>query len=146
MPTESSIRSTTGMRRWPISAAGRDGDVERILSTYRDAGNSGEMARWARQTGLPLIEGFTAFWRGDFGAAAEKLHGARYIVNSFGGSHAQRDVIDWTLTEAALRGGVSGLAEALANERLALKPHSPVNRDFLIRARSAGEEQLHKAA
>jgi hypothetical protein len=55
-------------------------------------------------------------------------------VNEFGGSHAQRDVIDWTLTEAALRGGLTSLAEALAHERLALKPHSPVNRAFLRRA------------
>ncbi len=51
-------------------------------------------------------------------------------MNTFGGSHAQRDVIDWTLTEAAIRGGERRLAEALANERLALKPHSPLGRRF----------------
>ena len=58
-------------------------------------------------------------------------------MGAFGGSHAQRDVIDWTLTEAALRGGLRPMAEALANERLALRPHSPVNRAFLTRARAA---------
>ena len=79
-----------------------------------------------------------AFWRRDYGRAAETLHGARHIVNRFGGSHAQRDVIDWTLTEAAVRGGLTDLAEALAQERLALKPHSPVNRRFLERARALG--------
>ena len=76
-----------------------------------------------------------AFWRGDHATAVAKLHGTRFIANSFGGSHAQRDIIDWTLTEAAIRGGMTGMAEALANERVALKPHSPVNRDFLGRAR-----------
>lgn len=125
--------------------AGRDDEVERILSTYRQTENGGETARWSRQTGLPLIEGFSAFWRGDYATAATKLHGARYIVNSFGGSHAQRDVIDWTLTEAAVRGRVDGLAEALANERVALKPHSPVNRSFLARAQTAGESQREAA-
>ena len=40
-----------------------------------------------------------------------------------------------TLTESAIRGGMPGMAEAIANERVALKPHSPVNRDFLGRAR-----------
>jgi hypothetical protein len=55
------------------------------------------------------------------------------VANRFGGSHAQRDVIDWTLTEAAVRGGMRNLAEALANERLAQKPHSPINRRFLAR-------------
>ena len=58
----------------------------------------------------------------------------RSIANRFGGSHAQRDVIDWTLTEAALRAGLDDLAEALAHERLALKPHSPVNLGFASRA------------
>ena len=90
----------------------------------------------------PLVEGFAAFWRGDHEAAAGFLHGARFIANSFGGSHAQRDIIDWTLTEATVRGGLTGMAEALASERLALKPHSPVNRSFLRRAReNAAPEQ-----
>ena len=99
-----------------------------------------ETAGWARATGLPLIEGFTAFWRGDYAIAVEKLHPARAIVNSFGGSHAQRDIIDWTLTEAAIRGGQREVAEALAQERLALKPRSPVNKRLLARARKAGSQ------
>jgi hypothetical protein len=117
--------------------AGRNSEVDRIIAAFRksaDGSDGSDVTRWGRQTALPLTEGFVAFWRGDYRAAAEHLHGARYIVNSFGGSHAQRDIIDWTLTEAAVRGGLTNLAEALANERLALKPHSPVNRSFLARA------------
>jgi hypothetical protein len=56
------------------------------------------------------------------------------IANRFGGSHAQRDVIDWTLTEAALRGKRQTVAEALARERLAQRPHSGMNRQSLRRA------------
>ncbi|GAA3534044.1 tetratricopeptide repeat protein [Zobellella aerophila] len=112
--------------------AGREPELERILQACRAAGReTGEVAAWTRETGLPLIEGFVAFWRGDYPLAAEKLHGARHIANRFGGSHAQRDIIDWTLTEAAVRGGLNDLAQALAHERLALKPHSAVNRRFL---------------
>jgi tetratricopeptide (TPR) repeat protein len=119
--------------------AGRDREVQAIRAAYRaDAVSGTESARWARDIGLPLIEGFAAFWQGDYQTAADRLHGARYIVNGFGGSHAQRDVIDWTLTEAAVRGGLTDLAEALAHERLALKPHSPINRGFLSRARRGG--------
>lgn len=118
--------------------AGRDADADRLIAAYRAAAGDGpETARWARRTGLPLIEGFAAFWRADYETAAERLLGARAIVGSFGGSHAQRDVIDWTLTEAAVRGGLRPLGERLARERLALKPHSPVNRRFLERARAA---------
>ena len=116
-------------------------NIDRILKVQRADGDGGsEAAEWGRRTAVPLIEGFVAFWRGDYQVAAEHLHGARYIANSFGGSHAQRDVIDWTLTEAAIRAGRKDLAEALANERAALKPHSPVNRWFLERARLAGAE------
>ncbi|MGF1610458.1 MAG: tetratricopeptide repeat protein [Kiloniellales bacterium] len=131
--------------------AGREAEVERILSAYRDnASDSVETALWAREIGRPLVEGFAAFWRGDYETAVERLHPARFIANRFGGSHAQRDIIDWTLTEAALRGGLKDLAEGLANERLALKPHSPVNRSFLSRAqvgeKGSGEKAKQQAA
>jgi tetratricopeptide (TPR) repeat protein len=116
--------------------AGRHRDVERMLAAQRaDSPVRNEAAKWSRETGLPLVEGFAAFWHGNYDGAIEHLHGARYIANGFGGSHAQRDVIDWTLTEAALRGRHGALAEALAHERLALKPYSLVNREILSRAR-----------
>ena len=115
--------------------AGRIDDVYRLLAQYNmDSASTAEAAAWARTTGKDLIEGFAAFHRGDHEAAAEQLYTARHIVNTFGGSHAQRDIIDWTLTEAALRGGMSDLAEAMANERLAHKPTSPLNRRLFDRA------------
>jgi tetratricopeptide (TPR) repeat protein len=121
--------------------AGRQTDVERILGRYREEAPAGtEAGRWAQQTGRALIEGFAAFWRGDYEAAVERLHGSRHIANAFGGSHAQRDVIDWTLTEAAVRAGLPDLAEALAHERLALKPRNPINRSFLSRSRTVQGE------
>ena len=88
---------------------------------------------------MPLIEGFAAFWRGAHEEAVAKLYPARYIANSFGGSHAQRDVIDLTLAEAALRGGLSAAAASLANERLAAKPHSRANRALRSRGRTLGK-------
>jgi hypothetical protein len=114
--------------------AGRTSEVDRIVSAYREGAETSEAARWGRQTALPLVAGFTAFWRGDYEGAAGLLHGARSIANSFGGSHAQRDIIDWTLAEATVRGGLTAMAEAIANERLALRPHSPVNQSFLSRS------------
>jgi len=116
--------------------AGREGEVDRVIAALeRSATGDADTAVWARTIGLPLVRSFRAFWRGDYRGCAESLHPARSIVNQFGGSHAQRDVIDWTLTEAAVRGHLTALAEALANERLALKPHSVINRAFLRRAR-----------
>jgi hypothetical protein len=125
--------------------AGRHSEVDRIVAAYRNTNVASDVAHWGQQTAVPLVEGFAAFWRGDYRAAADRLFRARFIANSFGGSHAQRDIIDWTLTEAAVRGGLNDLAEALANERLALKPRSPVNKSFLTRA-EASASRHRKAA
>lgn len=115
--------------------AGREQDVERALQACRAAASEDdENSRWAASIGLPLIEGFTAFWRRDYSTAIDRLHGVRHFAYAFGGSNAQRDIIDWTLTESALRGGQSALAQALAQERLALKPHSLPGRGMLARA------------
>ncbi len=115
--------------------AGQDRKVEALLARHRDPGDpESESASWARTTGCALIEGFRAFWQGEYDAAVAALHPARYIANSFGGSHAQRDIIDWTLTEAALRSRSAGMAGAMVNERLAAKPHSPLVHGFLKRA------------
>jgi len=114
--------------------AGRNADVDRIVEAQRRGDPDLETGEWARRIGLPLTEGFTAFCNGDYRLAVEKLHPCRFIANAFGGSHAQRDLIDWTLAESAVRGGLRGVAEALARERLALKPHSAINRQLLARA------------
>jgi len=116
--------------------AGEEQKVARVITaltenSVRDA----ETAQWAKMTALPLIAGFSAFWKGNYRAAVEALHTVRYTANQFGGSNAQRDIIDWTLSEAALRGNLRDMAMSLANERFALKPHSPVNRQFLDQTR-----------
>lgn len=125
--------------------AGRDHDVERTVAALRKSAATGsETGRWARDYGLPLIEGFTAFWRADYAKAAERLYAARFITNAFGGSDAQRDVIDLTLAESALRGGFEHLAQALVNERVALRPRSLFNpRD---RSREPGKARTKRQA
>jgi tetratricopeptide (TPR) repeat protein len=115
--------------------AGRDARLDELLATMeRHAAEAPDTARWIRAVGLPLTRGFIAFWRGRYDACVDALHPLRFVANQFGGSHAQRDVIDWTLTEAAVRAGLPGVATALAHERAALKPHSAVTRSFVRRA------------
>lgn len=54
---------------------------------------------------------------------------------SFGGSHAQGDLLDLTLIEAARRAGEAGLAQALWAERLDRRPATPLSQ--LLRTRAA---------
>ena len=91
------------------------------------AKGSGTNAMMAREVGLPACLGFAAFGRGDYAEAVARLLPVRGKANRFGGSHAQRDVFSWTLVEAALRLGDKRLADAMAAERLAAKPDSPLN-------------------
>jgi hypothetical protein len=56
------------------------------------------------------------------------------MTHRLGGSFAQRDIIGWTLLEAALRSKRFDLALGLANERTALKPTSVQNWRAVARA------------
>lgn len=115
--------------------AGQEAAVERRLATMRDtAAATGETAAIYRDVGIPLVEGLFAFHRGDYAQAVETLMPIRFDVWRIGGSHAQRDVVAWTLTEATIRGRIAKAALALAHERIALRPRSVVNRQFLSRA------------
>jgi hypothetical protein len=124
--------------------AGADATLDALLATMeRHSGGTADTAGWIRAVALPVARGFVAFWQGRYTECVETLHPLRYIANQFGGSHAQRDVIDWTLTEAAIRANLPDVAAALAHERAALKPHSVVNRGFLRRAgQHVSEESL----
>jgi hypothetical protein len=90
--------------------AGRAGEADRIIEAYRTSAAASDASAWGKAIAIPLVEGFAAFWRGEYQTAADRLHGARYIANTFGGSHAQRDIIDWTLAEATVRGGLTAIA------------------------------------
>ena len=113
-----------------------DGDAQRrqLASVRRAAAGSGTVAMMSREIGVPACEGFAAFGRGQHAQAIEWLLPLRAKANRFGGSHAQRDLFSWTLTEAAIRLGDRRLADAFVAERLSCKPQSPVNRAWANRA------------
>lgn len=112
-------------------------EVDRVLAAMRRTAAGGSEAALAyRSIGLPVVEGLAAYQRGAYADAVAHLLPARYDLWQMGGSHAQRDVIDWTLIEAAIRAGARDLAVALASERLGQRPESKPNRRFFERARA----------
>lgn len=109
--------------------SGRPAQAEKLLRTmYRAAHGDNDNAAMTRDVGLAVARALIAFDHGDYAGCIEALLPVRLIASRFGGSHAQRDLIHLTLTEAALRGGRAKLARALVAERLALKPTSTHNR------------------
>lgn len=115
--------------------AGNTAALDRRLAAMREtAANGSELAPSYRDIGLPVVQGLMAFDRGAYGEAVEHLLPVKCDIWKMGGSIAQRDVIDWILTEAAVRAGQRDIAFALAHERLGLRPESAPNRRFLAQA------------
>jgi tetratricopeptide (TPR) repeat protein len=120
-------------------ADGREAAAEESLICLRTAAHgTGTNAAMAREVGLPVAEALVAFGRGDHDRVIALLSAARTLAQRFGGSNAQRDLLQLTLLEAAVRGRRKGLARALAAERTALKPASPTARSLMARALQLG--------
>jgi hypothetical protein len=77
---------------------------------------------FTREVGHPVALAIRAFGESDYAETVRLLRRVRGIAQRFGGSHAQRDLLDQTLIEAALRSGQNALAAALIAERRALRP------------------------
>lgn len=105
-----------------------------LATVKRAAAGHDANAMMSREVGLPACEGFAAFGRGEYAKAIELLLPVRGKANRYGGSHAQRDMFSWTMTEAAVRLGDRALADAFIAERKSWKPESPVNGTWAARA------------
>jgi tetratricopeptide (TPR) repeat protein len=99
-------------------AAGRMIDSMRRYACRSDETEAAVMAG----PGLALAEAILAHRQGDFTRAVDRLLPARRAIRRVGGSHAQRDLFDELLIDAALRADRAVLARALLSERLGQRP------------------------
>ena len=102
--------------------ADRMADAERLLQAQqrallRDGDNRG----FLHDVGVPVTQAIHDFATGRHAEAAARLRQVRPVAHRFGGSHAQRDLIDLTLIEAATRAGDTALADALRRERAVVR-------------------------
>lgn len=120
--------------------AGQEAPVRTLLKAQREAmhGND-DNAAFTRDVGYPLTLAIKAFGDGNYTETVRLIRPIRAVAHRFGGSHAQRDVIDLTLIEAALRSGDHALARALAAERALARPDSPLSALFSRRAADLSE-------
>ncbi|MBY8976980.1 tetratricopeptide repeat protein [Rhodobacteraceae bacterium NNCM2] len=117
-------------------SAGRMEEQEKLLfANERYCESAGDAnAAMSREIGMPFCLAIRDFHLERYGQCVDRLLPVRYMTHRLGGSFAQRDVIGWTLLEAALRARRFDLALALANERCALKPTSAQNWRYVARA------------
>lgn len=115
--------------------AGDDAGFAKLRAAMVETSSAGtEQSPTWREIGLPVVDGLREFTRGDYATTVAHLLPARLNLERMGGSHAQRDIVDWTLTEAAIRARLRDVAVALANERLSIRPESAPNRRFAAMA------------
>lgn len=125
--------------------AGRFDLAQRLLTRLGKAAlGDSPNAAMTRTVGLPVSKALLDYGEGRYEGAVNLLLPVKAIAARAGGSHAQRDVIGWTLLAAARKSGQQRLARALLNERLALKPSSPLN--LAWKARVSGRVQRESQA
>lgn len=76
------------------------------------------------RVGLPIVQAVVAHGKGNYAECARLLDPIRNNVAIFGGSHAQRDVVQRTLIDALQKSGDHAHAEQLLRERLRDRPTS----------------------
>jgi hypothetical protein len=108
--------------------AGRPQDASAVLQAQRAAMDAGgDNAEFTRDAGYAATRAIKEFGEGQYAECVRLLRLVRNGAHRFGGSHAQRDLIDLTLIEAAARSGQEALAGALRAERTdARRSRSPV--------------------
>ncbi|MCQ9375625.1 tetratricopeptide repeat protein [Methyloversatilis sp. XJ19-13] len=105
-----------------FAAAGRTEQIRAIADAQQaviaGSGDSdADNIRFTAEVGHAATTAMAAFADGDYAQTVDLLRPIRHISHRFGGSHAQRDVLDLTLIEAAARDGQQSLATALRAER-----------------------------
>lgn len=118
-----------------FASAGRSELAAQLRETQRAAlAGQGDNRAFTAEVGEAATRAVQAFVAGDHASVVALLRPVRSSAHRFGGSHAQRDLLDLTLIEAALRSGDRPLASALSAERAAMRPASPLAQRFVARA------------
>jgi hypothetical protein len=107
-----------------LAGAGRLGEARAVidrLERWLARAPDGTNVMMTADVGLASCRSVLAFAEGRHDSAVDELLPIRHVLARFGGSHAQRDALQRTLLESALRAGRWDLARALTAERLAVR-------------------------
>ncbi|TWB06287.1 tetratricopeptide repeat protein [Bradyrhizobium stylosanthis] len=106
-----------------LAREGRFDAARRLIDSMKSY--SGDQTKYVssviRNLGVPLCESIVAFEQKRYEDAIDGILPLRHVTGPVGASHAQRDIFDQYLLEAALRADKTSLAEKLIQERRFLK-------------------------
>jgi tetratricopeptide (TPR) repeat protein len=108
-----------------FAGAGRQDLVERKLDAQARADAGSHYAASLQDVGHAVAHAMLAHAQGEHARVVELLRRVRGQTHRFGGSAAQRDLIELTLLDSARRGGYRALAQALELERRCGGPKPP---------------------
>jgi hypothetical protein len=110
-----------------LAGAGRLTDARAVvdrLAAYVSCGVPSSNVRMTADIGLPACRSVIAYAEDRHTDVVDQLMPIRTTLARFGGSHAQRDVLQRTLVVSAIRSGQFDLARSLVNERLSARETS----------------------
>ncbi len=110
-----------------LAGSGRLIDARAVvdrLDAYVATGMPSSNVRITAEVGLPACRSVVAHAEGRHADVVADLLPVRTILARFGGSHAQRDALQRTLVDSAMRSGQLDLARALLDERLGVRDTS----------------------
>ncbi|XP_071101465.1 tetratricopeptide repeat protein 38-like [Haliotis cracherodii] len=99
--------------------------------------NRGHNQAVTEEVGETLCEAFVAYNNGDYAKAVDLLKPIRYKIINIGGSHAQRDIFNLFLIQAAIKSPSADhhkFARSLLMERKALKENAPMTDRLIAKA------------
>jgi hypothetical protein len=127
-----------------LARAGRP-EAETLLASVRDAAESAPAFTrevW-REVALPGCEGLVAHARGNFTLAWHRLAASVPRMAEAGGSHAQRDLFEQILLDAAIKSGRSTAAQQILELRRTADPDGvPLNTALAAVYRQLGLPEL----
>ena len=112
----------------------------------------GDRKGWNKEVtekvGLPLMEGITEFFAGDYARAVEILNPVMPDVQKMiQGSGAQKDIFQQILLHSCVRSGTPGdlaIAREMMDQKLVrrkIKEHTPLNKRFMEKMMTVHETQ-----
>ena len=141
---------------WPLldvhammafAAAGREHEAGELLGVMSAAAaGCTATAAVVRAVALPMARALLAFGREQYGRAIELATPIRADLWRMGGSRAQREALELTILEAAIRAGRAELAQALVAECRGMAALSPRARVQAARAGALAAAGIRAAA